>query len=94
MNNDNQTVVSEQTLPDGLLLTVGEMADGKFGWWIDAPGSEMKLLTRGRPSAVRGRAPGALVHGIAATFDAAVEAGKKAWKENYGAKTPRKGNPQ
>ncbi len=84
MNNDNQTIPGEQTLPNGQLLTVGEMADGKFGWWIDAPGSEMKLLTRERPSAVRGRAPGALMHGTAATFDAAVEAGKKAWQGKYG----------
>jgi hypothetical protein len=84
MVDNNQTLPDEQVLPDGKLLTVGEKADGKFGWWIDVPGSEKKLLTRGPLRQPRGRSLGALRYGEADTFEAAVEAGKKAWKDQYG----------
>jgi hypothetical protein len=85
MNNNNQAVTEEQTLPDGLLLTVGEMADGQFGWWIDAPGSELRSIVVDNRTGHFGFKPIApLTHGEQPTRDAAIAAGKKAWQDRYG----------
>jgi len=82
---DNQNTQIEHVFPNGLQLTVGELANGRFGWWIDTPGSETHLLTSRRPSTTHVPYPKGLLQGDEATFDAAVQAGKKAWEHKYGA---------
>jgi hypothetical protein len=84
MSNNTQDSDIVHTFPNGLQLTVGEVASGQFGWWIDAPGSETKLLTFGRHSTTRSPYPRGLLQGEEPTFDAAVQAGKKAWLDKYG----------
>jgi hypothetical protein len=83
---DSQDCNIEHTFPDGLQLTVGETANGQFGWWIDAPGSEAKLLTLGCSGTPRRPYPRGLLRGEEPTRNAAVQAGKKAWMDKHGAK--------
>ena len=85
MRADNENPDILHTFPDGLQLTVHEIAHGRFGWWIDAPGSEAKLLTSGRPTSRSRRPyPYGLLQGVEASFQAAVEAGKREWNVKFG----------
>ena len=82
VNEQNSGIQHE--FPDGKQLTVGELANGQFGWWIDAPGSEAKLLKFGRCDSTCTPCPRGLLDGEEPTFGAAVASGKTAWTEKYG----------
>jgi hypothetical protein len=85
MTVDNQNSDIEHTFPNGLQLTVGEIASGQFGWWIDAPGSELRsIVVDNHTGTVGFKANRALLSGEEPTRDAAIVAAKKAYKNRYG----------